>query len=333
MESKDLYALLILTMYAFALVHLCTQGFRLVKYKHQLTSFQALFIQLNFVWAIFRFVYFAIGLADHKWNRLWEQILVYWLPFVVQYSTFSLLIMFYASLVFRKTWWVTHRAYFLAVYIVTNILQYIFLAVWISLGVSEGQTKSLEQDISLYASVIYFALAAGLGIFGYLVHRHPLGYHEEVVYHASGYYWPALTLFLLLCFASRSIYSFYDAFDGNQSNFHEKAVKYDLDFPYFAVMLAWELIPVSIVLFFFKIPNCAKIYQRLFQTETRELPPTLILQINTVEIAESPFFETRPRKRSNPINVFENIRRYDTDTESTDPISLMSSAIEFTQSG
>eukprot|EP00002_Diphylleia_rotans_P001857 TRINITY_DN11077_c0_g1_i1.p1 TRINITY_DN11077_c0_g1~~TRINITY_DN11077_c0_g1_i1.p1 ORF type:complete len:227 (-),score=36.01 TRINITY_DN11077_c0_g1_i1:145-825(-) len=223
MESHDVFLSLILCMYGVAIVHLSVQAYRLVKYKHQLASFQSLFIQFNLVWALLRFVYFVLGLADYQWDRPWKQILLYWIPYVIQYSTFSLLVLFYAYLVHRMTLWKTHRDYLLGAYLLSNIVQYVFLATWISIGASKGRTTQLEQDVTIYAGTVNFVLCMLLAVYGYKVHRTPVGYHAQILYQSTGYSWPALTCILFLCFGSRSIHNLYYAFDDSSPDtFHEK---------------------------------------------------------------------------------------------------------------
>lgn len=95
------------------------QSARILLNRHSITSFQFAFHILCFLWTSLRTTFFASTAPLPRTLTL----LIYWFPIDIQFATFSLMVVFYAYVIYKREW-ESKRALLLTVYIIANVTMF-----------------------------------------------------------------------------------------------------------------------------------------------------------------------------------------------------------------
>lgn len=237
---------------------IASQLIRIAYFRHKLHSFQVGFLLLLFFWALLRAVFFLF--EDFLEDINWLYLLIYWTPINIQFSTFSLLIVYYAHLHQQqmKEWKEFKRKYVI-VWILTNALFLVLAFVWILLGIIyDGENVSepdwLSRIHGVFTGTIFFVLVVILARYGWRATR-PM---NQLISSGRPSKFPGktpITRILLVSFSlfalftTRCLYDFIMA--TGQVNFN---VSDDNNFEVVFVFVAfclWEIIPSILVLVLF----------------------------------------------------------------------------------
>jgi len=103
-------------LYGIVFVGVCVQLVKIYLYKYKLMSFHTGFNLLVALWMLLRFLFF-LSLAFPP-MPLWVNRIMYWPTTNVQFATYSLLVCFFVSYVYREKWslLVRKRVYFIYIF-------------------------------------------------------------------------------------------------------------------------------------------------------------------------------------------------------------------------
>jgi len=308
-------------LYLVTVLFIALQLGRIVYYRHKLRSFQVGFLVQCFFWGLLRCIFFL--LLDFISDTNWLLLLIYWLPINIQYSTFSLLVVYYAYLnpihevkaEMRK-----FKRVYISVWLATNILFLIGSLVTIVLGIKYDDPYEDEPD---WLTAVHGYFTGGVFLILVLV----LAYHGFKIYHLMRHgprskllakislpkiFFVTLVLFLL--FTSRCAYDFImaagvtsiDISSGTDSNALFS----------FVAFCAWEIIPIILVFILFGNVTSTTLGAfsnicRCFNTKE----DNDYLSVNYQRISNEPggsFANTL-----NKAQLFNNPKRYDSDEENS----------------
>jgi uncharacterized membrane protein len=145
LSSSSYYplSLFITLLYSFlcllSLVQLC----RILYYKHNIRSFHFAFLLCTFTWSLFRCIFFG------SWASLSSvfSLILFWFPVDIQFATFSLIVVYYAYLLYKHNW-NRRRKFIFAVYGVINISIFILTCMYIYVSCfksSNNNTSNIDS--------------------------------------------------------------------------------------------------------------------------------------------------------------------------------------------
>ena len=200
------------------------------------------------LWSSCRIFFFAetVALPALLSHLLW------WLPFDLQFSTFSLLILFYSSLLYHPAWHSSgQRPLYIALYVLIN-LTVPFLTVAYAVSSPPTPSPALEVTHHVYMAVQLFALSTVFAYTGLRLHFRP-SHPTALLTHAP---FP-LTLLTALClpvFISRAVFAVLNAVglygidvvrEGEDGGLKEVGPGT------FVLLVLWEVAPTTLVLAYF----------------------------------------------------------------------------------
>ena len=247
---------LLTACYVLLFVSSVVQLLRIVVAQHDVYSFQCGFLLLAVVWSGARAFFFG------EWFALPEllSLLLWWLPFDVQLSTFSLLILFYASLLHHTRWYHgSHkRLAYAAVLAVVNVTAPILTTVWaVTSLVQSRDIGSFEAAHHAYNACQLFALFAVFLYHGYKLHSSQ--WSGQLLSSLLRPLFPlsVLTALCLLVFLSRAIFAVLNSVGLYKLEIGGDTGGWKLVSPVaFVVLLLWEVLPTAtVILFFHHIPH------------------------------------------------------------------------------
>ncbi len=179
---------------------------------------------------------------------------LYWMPVDLQFMTFSLLVLFYAFLLYQPTW-ETKRVCLFTIYFLVNVSVCLTTATYIFIGCdSNGCHKtSLNKVHHIYMAIQFSILVTVYGYFGYRLHKRR--YSSTFPWSVTPTSLSALTLISWLVFVSRWLYNILVTV--NSARF-SMALTYgddglvDVNAATFVLLCLWEVLPSAMVLFFFR---------------------------------------------------------------------------------
>ncbi len=163
-----------LTFFYFALATLAAISMgRVLYFKHKFLSFQGGFLSLSLVWSLLRAVMMLFtDLVQNEAPALYR--LLQWAPEVFQLATFSLLVVFFGSVLHQQ-----HRKVYFVVYVLLNGAFLVIHIVVYSLVVSSTIHKHVGNSAEHLADAIcFFVLASALAVTGaqlFVLLSNPLG--------------------------------------------------------------------------------------------------------------------------------------------------------------
>jgi len=323
------YNFALFVLYLFLCLFIALQLARIAYYRHKIRSFQVGFLVQCFFWALLRAIFFL--LLDFFSSTNWLLLIIYGLPINIQYSTFSLLVVYYAYLnpiheakaEMRK-----FKRFYITIWITTNILFLILTLVGIILGMEfDDPNQSDEPDWlsaahSYFTGGVFLVLVIVLAYHGFKVFyliRH--GARSKLLAKVSLHKIALVTFLLFLLFMSRSVYDFITAAGVTSLDISSGSSKEAL-FTFLAFS-AWEIVPTILVLVLFGNVNSTTLGAfgnlcRCIRTEDDVTPYASIKyqQINQEQPGVTHF---------NKAQLFNDPKRYDSDEETsalkTSPLS------------
>uniref|UniRef100_A0A7S4IRS0 THH1/TOM1/TOM3 domain-containing protein n=1 Tax=Vannella robusta TaxID=1487602 RepID=A0A7S4IRS0_9EUKA len=234
----------------------CVSTFQLTRFlynRHRLISYQLGFFVCCFMWSGVRSIFFLF-LTD--WSLVAMNIL-FWLPVLVQFIAFSLLVVYYVQQLYRETWQRV-RKLVLVIYILTNLGFIIFVITYMILSYQyfvikdEDEPAWLDASAQVLSGVIFFILVVVLGYYGCRVFLKVRKGEIAVPFQlkgASNNLILTATGLIVIIYTIRSIYDFITAFDVWKVDI-DSGFSFD-DFVVFGMYFSWEVVPCVILLILF----------------------------------------------------------------------------------
>jgi hypothetical protein len=139
--------------------------------RHKLLGFQAIFLLFTLIWAVARAVFFQLL---YGWSSD-AYVILYWAPFVLQFATFSFLILFYhATLSHSQLDNYGGLRTGVALYVAVNTLLLVVLVAVIALVITSGELQYalfLVRMLESFVAAMWFLLSLALGVYGWRVSR------------------------------------------------------------------------------------------------------------------------------------------------------------------
>jgi hypothetical protein len=316
--SWDLVA--VSCLYGVLIVATVFQIGRILYYRHKLVSFQVGFLVLCFFWMALR-IGACVALVC-LWDNYpdWAYIALFSLPANLEFATFSLLVLFYASVIKKnldkQQWEKGHRVGFTVAFTVSNIAFLCIQIAWIAYVLVElGVLSPAQFDVEFnrlqtiraaYTAVAFALLTVLLSIYSFRLKSVLSSGQGSMPFQAkatSNTQVLGLTFTLLFLFFTRSLFDVLTAATSKVSIIFGPGGTSGDHVWFFITSLAWEIVPTFLVLMFF-----------------RSIPRTKV----PMSFGRSKFVNKRPYSYA-PINVeppqgsplFANPNRYDSDEENT----------------
>jgi hypothetical protein len=249
----------LLVCYAALLGVVLAQAGRIVHHRHSKRSFQWVFLLLCGPWMALRVVLLALALV---YGRAGVPVGVFvplaWLPLNLEVASYTLLIVFFAQVIYRPTWEQRHRRRAIVGWVSGNAAFLVMTVVWMALVLARVITVDSKEAIfgrSLVTGCAFAVLAGLLAVFGFKLQRtlrQPAGL---LAFKASGRSVVAVavvTVALVLVFAARAVYCWVLAYVALALG------RFPGDTPLFRFLAALlsEVVPtVVIVIFFWHVPS------------------------------------------------------------------------------
>ena len=131
---------------------------RIVYFKHRLKSFQGLFLVLCLFWTTLRVVFWLEDTSE--WVN-WIALFIYFMPNLIQFSMFSLLVFFYAKLVHLREWNSVKVRCYLA-YAASNLLFSGATVYWIIVEQHDYNYDDVKFFFSLFSGILFAILTLAL---------------------------------------------------------------------------------------------------------------------------------------------------------------------------
>jgi len=324
------YSFVLFLLYLLLVLFIALQLGRIVYYKHKLRSFQVGFLVQCFFWGLLRALFFL--LMDFISTTHLLLLIIYWIPINIQYSTFSLLVAYYAYLNpihGAKAEMRTFKRFYITVWLTTNIVLLVGTAVSIILGIRFDDPYDQEPDWltaahgyftgSIFLVLVVVMAYHAMKVF-HLIRHGPRG---KVLAKVSLGKIAFVTLVLLLLFMSRCAYDFIMA-AGITASFRITSGTSNEAIFTFVAFCAWEIVPTILVLVLFGTVNSttlgplANFCRPCF---TQEESSTPYASVKYQRINSDP----QPGHVSFKAQLFNDPKRYDSDDETssqrTSPLS------------
>ncbi|PRP87717.1 hypothetical protein PROFUN_02417 [Planoprotostelium fungivorum] len=195
--ALDSYSFWLTPLYAGIVLFVGFQLIRIIYYRydffpmltssrHKLRSFQVGFLVQLFFWALIRFFFFLLlDIINDGINAEEEGIgwfcsfgILYWLPFNIQFSTFSLLVIYYAHILqSQKAQWKHFKKIYGAIWAVINFLFLAANCVWVGLRVYYYTIGEFEPPRWLlithmvFIGFVFFVLVTIIALYGWKTAR------------------------------------------------------------------------------------------------------------------------------------------------------------------
>jgi len=299
-------------LYFFLVIFIGWQLIRIAYYRHKIMSFKVWFFIQCFFSALLRSIFFLV--FDYVTAINWLYLIVYWIPINIQYSTFSLLVVYYAHLQHKqKTEWYSFKRKYFAAYIITNLIFLILAIIWIGLGIQYDSDNTLEpawldQIHSYFTSAIFFLLVIVLAWHTYQVYKlmkAAKGTQTVLVGKVSWTKILGIAIALFCLFTSRTLYDFITAVD-TRLVVQVSAGSDIAAMITFIALLLWEIIPIILVLFLFG--NVSATTLGAFSKPENKKVNTLFRQKKINDNAQDQLLKA---------SLFNDPKRYDSDDETT----------------
>ena len=256
MDSEVVLCLVLTCFYLLLFVSSLVQLLRIVSAQHDLYSFQFGFLLLAVLWSGLRVFFFG------EWFGLPEllSLLLWWLPFDLQFSTFSLLILFYASLLHHNRWHQhgNKRMLYVSVLMVVNVLVPVLTTAWAVTSVLQSRAiGTLEAVHHAYMACQQFSLFAVFLYHGYRLHSSHGSSHLLASLLRPLFPLPLLTTLCLIVFLSRALFAVLNCLQLYELEIGGDEGGWKLVSPVaFVLLLLWEVLPTAaVILFFHHIPS------------------------------------------------------------------------------
>mmetsp|Transcript_6985 Transcript_6985/g.17656 ORF Transcript_6985/g.17656 Transcript_6985/m.17656 type:complete len:391 (+) Transcript_6985:403-1575(+) len=300
-------------LYTILAVICCYQIGRIFYYRHRLLSFHSMFLHLCLLLCILRFTlfYFYFFISDLP------VFLLYRIPFTIVIATFTLVVFYYASVVYRRRWESTPWIFFL----VYGSINLVFLIFSIVIGVFEWKYEAVDWPLwfaifYVFPYILMFgSLALSLAFFGWkIINRYKKGYPRQ--WKASSIKVVVVTTALATIFTLRAVLAIVNSLDTlsiEALNVNGIAA----NIMGVAVLIFFELLPCLLVVFlFWKVTTSSLVSHHASSTADQQ---PLLFKDNAVSYAHTPTSLSSGRT-----SLFNNPQRYDSDEEETEESASVS---------
>jgi len=304
----------------------------MIYYRHKLRSFRMGTLIQCFIWALLRTLYF---LLYNSINRVrWIDRIVYWIPFNLQFSIFSFLVVYYRHMHHeQKSEWKTFKTRYIITWAILNVTFLLLQIVWISLGIAMDDPSRENEDPQWLASVhlyfngaVFFILVIVLAWNGWksaLLMK--MGSQSKLLARLSFVKILAITFTLFFLFTTRTIYNFISASSTKFAVQVDGGATQSALITLFAFLL-WEIVPTILVLVLFGTVKSTSL--GAFSRPPKSTTPHKNSKVPSVP----------PNQGKLLRDLFSDPRRYDSDEEtsplmkpafpsSNSPISINSTSV------
>ena len=196
----------------------------------------------------------------------WIALFIYFMPNLIQFSMFSLLVFFYAKLVHLRDWNRVKVRCYLA-YAASNLLFSGATVYWIVVEQHDYNYDDVKFFFSLFSGILFGILTLALAWYGRKVYRLQLSNRMRMLHpFASATAMVGLTMLASIVFFTRALYGLLQAIGGwgimpipvgasrAESAAGAAAVLgwKVIDYPTFVMNIAWEILPTVALLHFFR---------------------------------------------------------------------------------
>ena len=264
-ETEHVLWVVLTILYSSLCLLVIVQLLRIIIYRHNVVSFQGGFLSLCLVWSGLRLLFWFSN--TFQWPE-WVQLLCYWLPNLLQFATFSDLVVFYYKLVHIRDWKRLRRKVW-AIYCAANVIVTAALGVWLWLFQVVDKNEANKEDVvafyySIFSGVTFGILMLLISYYGWRVFKIRLTRRMRL-YHpfASTTVMVGLTFLVFVVFLTRCIYGLLQAAGGHAMSDpvgsrreQYKTLPQAVDVATFVLLILWELLPTfALVMLFRRIPR------------------------------------------------------------------------------
>eukprot|EP01104_Vermistella_antarctica_P012616 TRINITY_DN3690_c0_g1_i2.p1 TRINITY_DN3690_c0_g1~~TRINITY_DN3690_c0_g1_i2.p1 ORF type:complete len:395 (-),score=67.08 TRINITY_DN3690_c0_g1_i2:1258-2442(-) len=292
--------------------------------RDKILSYQMFFLLLCVTWGIFRLLYFYFVPIWARWK--WILNVMLWIPYNIEFAIFTLLILFYANVVYRKEWERSAKAIAYGCYVGANTF---FAIILLSCGLMFAFDVPLKEIVRISGCFVDFMFSALVIIIAWFSYQMSVQLNNGeripfLEFLGSARRITVINVTIFIIFFSRAAYDVVTTITNfNLLNvapstspyahvYHEAIV--------FSLLFWWDILPVLLVMILFgTYPKQHK------EGGNARIPPVLDSATQTVNSGWAEAYRSQA-------HLFAETARYDTDDEST-PISTsrQSSSVERAQ--
>ncbi|GAB5359280.1 hypothetical protein AAMO2058_000530800 [Amorphochlora amoebiformis] len=249
------------SLYGILALTAILQIFRIMINRHNRKSFQAMFLYLAFLWMLLRTIFFSN--ARHYQNLSVDVLL--WTPYTISFLTFSLIAVFYAKMFYADEWR-TYRMYVWGSFGVVNAT-----VAGLTIGIiihscTEESSWCLPnyKNYLLFTGIIGASFLLLTAVYTYFAYHLVVGSIHHVVSH-NQWKLAVVSIVAWIQFLSRGIFDILKSLRIGLIHATEigdrRAIVNEFTF---VMMFLWEILPVSLILYYFrKIPSAPATSSRL----------------------------------------------------------------------
>mmetsp|Transcript_23390 Transcript_23390/g.37576 ORF Transcript_23390/g.37576 Transcript_23390/m.37576 type:complete len:418 (+) Transcript_23390:181-1434(+) len=260
-------AIALALLYSILSLSSLVQVSRIIFNGHNLGSFQAIFLFLVFLWMTLRAFFFA---ADFDLPNI-VVVLILWLPYTLQFTTFSLILVFYAKLFYQQDW-PANRPVIWGLFSVANCF-----AFGLTLGViAKSCSKECDPDeaednlFSRTIGIAYLLLTVIYSYFGVALVSHSRSRKILLPNIQGPCKLAVVTALAWTTFLTRGIYDIMKTYGFFVLNI-VYSPRLEIDFPSFILYFCWEILPTFIILYYFRNIPSSRESRRWFKAVQRRM--------------------------------------------------------------
>lgn len=165
--------------YFFLCLLTICQLFRIFLFGHKIQSFASSFLFLCLLWSFIRCIYFIFDIFNAELNDR-DNLLFFWIPSVLQFSTFSLVLVYYDKKLHDLNW--ESKCYVYFFYYIANTLLFATLLISLIYYCLDGSCRTNKDAVLtehyIFFAMYYLVLVCLYGIYTRLLWK----YHRLYVY-------------------------------------------------------------------------------------------------------------------------------------------------------
>ncbi|GMH77973.1 hypothetical protein TrST_g7845 [Triparma strigata] len=196
----DPFALFLIIMYLVAGTLSFFQLLAIYTSNHRLKTFQTGLLSLTMFMSFLRLVFWAKTMYTSEWDKP-PTLFLFLFPNVLQFACFSLLAMYYVSVVHKPDWKKFYRKRYTYAYFATNVV-----LVGIIIGLCVGYSQQLDKWYLAYLGALDVLLGIMLVIYSFKFDR-CLTYQKQLLPRSRNTF-KIMNLGLVVIFFCRAIYAF-----------------------------------------------------------------------------------------------------------------------------
>ncbi|GAM23495.1 hypothetical protein SAMD00019534_066700, partial [Acytostelium subglobosum LB1] len=248
---------------------------RIIYNKHKKFSFRFGFLFLGLLWGVLRSVFWLTFYVDT--NGLVSNLLLN-IPINIQFATYSLLVLFYAHVVHRKTWEQSTKKLFTIIYVCVNTVLLVLQCVWIAFdykdslnqptpsssgsgsngdcgGATDQQLNQMDQLMYILSGVVFLLLVTILAVYGWRLNRIIKSTKSAQLQSQLPMSIIPITFIIFLCFTSRCVFDFVSAI-GSIPSIDLGCQSLAQSIIVIVMFFIWEILPyILILVLFWRIPT------------------------------------------------------------------------------